>query len=167
MFETLFGAEMPLAVRFFVAFLIMLGLIGAIAWAVRRFGAGRLAATTRGRQPRLAVIDYATVDGRRRLILVRRDNVEHLLIFLATGAAFSLGYACRYWLLVIALVAFAAAIELAQILVPGRHARFTDFLTDGAAACLGIGFSYLLGTLERIAFQFFGRCEKDSALTER
>jgi len=80
MFETLFGAEMPLAVRFFVAFLIMLALIGAIAWAVRRFGAGRLGATTRGRQPRLAVIDYATVDGRRRLILVRRDNVEHLLM---------------------------------------------------------------------------------------
>jgi flagellar protein FliO/FliZ len=80
MFETLFGAEMPLAVRFFVAFLIMLGLIGGIAWAVRRFGAGRLGTTTRGRQPRLAVIDYATVDGRRRLILVRRDNVEHLLM---------------------------------------------------------------------------------------
>jgi flagellar protein FliO/FliZ len=81
MFETLFGAEMPLAVRFFLAFLIVLGLIGATAWAVRRFGAGRLGgANTRGRQPRLAVIDHATVDGRRRLILVRRDNVEHLLM---------------------------------------------------------------------------------------
>jgi flagellar protein FliO/FliZ len=80
MFESLFGAEMPLAVRFFVAFLIVLGLIGAIAWAIRRFGSGRLGSTTRGRQPRLAVIDYASVDGRRRLILVRRDNVEHLLM---------------------------------------------------------------------------------------
>ena len=81
MFETLFGAEMPLAVRFFLAFLIVLGLIGATAWAVRRFGAGRLGGSaTRGRQPRLAVIDHATVDGRRRLILVRRDNVEHLLM---------------------------------------------------------------------------------------
>ncbi len=80
MFESLFGAEMPLAVRFFVAFLIVLGLIGAIAWAVRRFGSGRLGTNTRGRQPRLAVIDYASVDGRRRLILVRRDNVEHLLM---------------------------------------------------------------------------------------
>ena len=68
-----------------------------------------------------------------------------------------LGYARRYWLLVIALVAFAAAIELAQLLVPGRHARFTDFLTDGAAASLGIGFSYLLEKLERIAFRFLGR----------
>jgi flagellar protein FliO/FliZ len=80
MFDTLFGAEMPLAVRFFLAFLIVLGLIGATAWAVRRFGTGRLGANTRGRQPRLAVIDYASVDGRRRLILVRRDNVEHLLM---------------------------------------------------------------------------------------
>ena len=80
MFESLFGAEMPLAVRFFVAFLIVLGLIGAIWWMVRRFGSGRLGATTRGRQPRLAVIDYASVDNRRRLILVRRDNVEHLLM---------------------------------------------------------------------------------------
>src|SRR6516162_11873322 len=80
MFESLFGAEMPLAVRFFVAFLIVLGVIGAIWWMVRRSGSGRLGASTRGRQPRLAVIDYASVDNRRRLILVRRDNVEHLLM---------------------------------------------------------------------------------------
>ncbi len=35
------------------------------------------------RQPRprrIAVIDAAPVDGRRRVVLVRRDNVEHLLI---------------------------------------------------------------------------------------
>jgi flagellar protein FliO/FliZ len=76
----LFGAEMPLAVRFFLAFLIVLGLIGAAAWAVRRFGSARLGGAVRGRQPRLAVIDYASVDARRRLILVRRDNVEHLVM---------------------------------------------------------------------------------------
>jgi hypothetical protein len=81
MFETLFGSELPLPVRFFLAFLIVLGLIGATAWAVRRFGTGRLGgASARGRQPRLGVIDYASVDARRRLILVRRDNVEHLLM---------------------------------------------------------------------------------------
>jgi hypothetical protein len=79
MFE-LFGTEMPLAVRFFLAFLIVLGLIGVAAWAVRRFGSARLGGAVRGRQPRLAVIDYASVDARRRLILVRRDNVEHLVM---------------------------------------------------------------------------------------
>ena len=80
MFETLFGSEMPLAARFFIAFLIVLALIGLTAWLVRRFGANRLGTTARGRQPRLAVIDAATVDGRRRLVLIRRDNVEHLLM---------------------------------------------------------------------------------------
>ena len=80
MFESLFGAEMPLAARFFIAFLVVLALIGLTAWLVRRFGANRLGSTARGRQPRLAVIDAATVDGRRRLVLIRRDNVEHLLM---------------------------------------------------------------------------------------
>ncbi len=80
MFESLFGSEMPLAARFFVAFLVVLALIGLTAWLVRRFGANRLGNATRGRQPRLAVIDAATVDGRRRLVLIRRDNIEHLLM---------------------------------------------------------------------------------------
>jgi flagellar biogenesis protein FliO len=81
MFESLFGAEMPLALRFFIAFVVVLGLIGVTAYVVRRFGGERLgAATARGRQPRLAVVDSAAVDGRRRLLLIRRDNVEHLLM---------------------------------------------------------------------------------------
>lgn len=81
MFETLFGSEMPLAARFFIAFLVVLALIGATAWLVRRFGAkGMGGEGGRNRQPRLAVIDAATVDGRRRLVLIRRDNIEHLLM---------------------------------------------------------------------------------------
>ncbi len=80
MFESVFGSEIPLAARFFIAFLVVLALIGLTAWLVRRFGANRLGSATRGRQPRLAVIDAATIDGRRRLVLIRRDNVEHLLM---------------------------------------------------------------------------------------
>jgi hypothetical protein len=55
--------------------------IAGIAWAVRRFGGNKLgAAANRGRLPRLAVVDAADFDGRRKLVLVRRDNVEHLLL---------------------------------------------------------------------------------------
>jgi hypothetical protein len=79
--DSLFGAESTLIVRFVVAFVIVLALIGLTFWLIRRFGTTRVgAAAQRGRQPRLAVIDAAPVDGRRRLVLVRRDNVEHLLM---------------------------------------------------------------------------------------
>jgi flagellar protein FliO/FliZ len=66
---------------FILAFLAVLALIFALGWGVRRFAGNRLGANpNRGRMPRLAVIDAAAVDGRRRLVLVRRDNVEHLLM---------------------------------------------------------------------------------------
>lgn len=76
-----FFGGMPFPVQFFLAFVIVLGLIGATAWAVRRFGTGALGSPhLRGRQPRLAVLEHTLVEGRRRLYLVRRDNVEHLLL---------------------------------------------------------------------------------------
>jgi VanZ family protein len=80
-------------------------------------------------------------------------NLEHLLIFLATGMAFALGYPRRFRLLPIALLAFAAAIEIAQIGVPGRHARLSDFLVDVTALYLGLGLSYLLVKLKAATTQ--------------
>src|SRR5712675_656418 len=79
MSDFLFGEGYGL--RWLFAFLVLVAVIGATAWLVRRFGSERLGgASSRGRQPRLAVIDAATVDARRRLVLIRRDNVEHLLM---------------------------------------------------------------------------------------
>src|SRR5947208_16939447 len=69
------------SLTFLFAFIAVLALIGVFAWLVRRYAHNRIGASTqRGRMPRLAVIDAAAVDGRRRLVLVRRDNVEHLLM---------------------------------------------------------------------------------------
>src|SRR5262249_16930612 len=81
MLDSLFGGEMALPVKFVLAFVVVLALIVAATWLVRRFGGSRLGSPSgRGRQPRLAVIDAASVDGRRRLVLIRRDNVEHLVL---------------------------------------------------------------------------------------
>ena len=81
MIQSLFGGEMPLAIQFCLAFLIVLGLIGATAWAVSQFGTRRLEGRgSRGRQSRLSIVDFASVDRGRRLILIRRDDVEHLLL---------------------------------------------------------------------------------------
>src|SRR5947208_12672377 len=78
--SSLFGVELPTPVNFVIAFAFVLLLIGIAAWLVRRFAATRIDASARGRQPRLAVIDSAAVDGRRKLVIIRRDNVEHLLM---------------------------------------------------------------------------------------
>lgn len=72
---------MQTPLTFLAAFIVVLALIGLTAWLVRRFSGSNLGNAARGgRMPRLAVIDAAAVDGRRRLVLVRRDNVEHLLM---------------------------------------------------------------------------------------
>ena len=54
--------------------------LAIVYWLVRRYSTGGLGRIGRGRVPRLAVIDAMAVDGRRRLVLIRRDNVEHLIL---------------------------------------------------------------------------------------
>lgn len=79
-FFAAFFSGIPFPVQFFLAFVIVLGLIGAAMLLVHRLGGGRLGGGALRSRQRLAVVDYASVDGRRRLILVRRDNVEHLVM---------------------------------------------------------------------------------------
>lgn len=60
--------------------LALLCLVG-ILWIVRgRRGPSPFVRGGRNRQPRLQVLDAAAVDARRRLVLVRRDDVEHLIM---------------------------------------------------------------------------------------
>jgi hypothetical protein len=66
--------------QFVITFAVVVVLAGVVFWLVRRYSNGGLGRIGRGRVPRLAVIDAVAVDGRRRLILVRRDNVEHLIL---------------------------------------------------------------------------------------
>ena len=76
----MFGDWGSLLVQFGVTAVVILGLIGVVYWLMRRYSGAALGRIGRGRVPRLAIIDAMAVDGRRRLILIRRDNVEHLLL---------------------------------------------------------------------------------------
>jgi flagellar protein FliO/FliZ len=79
--ETIFGTDMPFAAKVLLAVMIVICLAAGAFYMVRRFGGARFGvATLRGRQPRLALIEVAGVDARRSLVLIRRDNVEHLLM---------------------------------------------------------------------------------------
>jgi flagellar protein FliO/FliZ len=77
-------------VRFLLAFLFVIGLIGLFALLLRRVGFGgvRLSPGFKGKarpKRRLAVTEVANVDGRHRLVLVRRDDTEHLILLGHSG----------------------------------------------------------------------------------
>lgn len=76
----MFGDWGALLVQFVITAVVVLGLVAVVYWLVRRYSAAGLGRIGRGRVPRLAIIDAMSVDGRRKLVLVRRDNVEHLLL---------------------------------------------------------------------------------------
>jgi VanZ family protein len=65
-------------------------------------------------------------------------KIEHAGIFLLDGVAFGIAYCGYNWILSIGAVIFCASIELAQLTVPGRHARLSDFFVDAIAICVGI-----------------------------
>lgn len=68
-------------VRFVLALGFVLGLIALCSWLLRRYAVERLGlATNIGKTTRLRVVETRVLDGRRRLVLVRRDTVEHLLV---------------------------------------------------------------------------------------
>ncbi len=71
-------------VQYLVALFIVLLLVGLFALILRRITGGRmgLSAADRGRtrQPRLGIVDVYDLDRQRQLVLLRRDNVEHLLL---------------------------------------------------------------------------------------
>ena len=70
-------------VLYLAALLFAIALIALLVWAFKAFvmtggrgGAGFL----RGRDRRLGIVETAPVDARRKLILIRRDDVEHLIM---------------------------------------------------------------------------------------
>lgn len=66
--------------RFIFGLLVVLALIGLFALALRRFGPMAGVPVRKGSERRLAVLEVLALDARRRLVLVRRDDVEHLLL---------------------------------------------------------------------------------------
>lgn len=67
--------------RFVLALGFVLGLIWLASWAVKRFGIERnLTGPAGAKGKRLAVIEVQPLDARRKLVLLRRDTVEHLVI---------------------------------------------------------------------------------------
>jgi VanZ family protein len=76
---------------------------------------------------------------------------EHALAFVLVGLAFGLAYS-RYRLLTACIaVVLIGVLEMLQLWVPGRHARWQDFIVDALAACAGIAVAAILDwTMQRM-----------------
>lgn len=67
--------------RFLFALVFVIGLIGGTAWLARRFGIAPGAATGGARTARrLEIVESLALDPKRRMMIVRRDGTEHLIL---------------------------------------------------------------------------------------
>ncbi len=67
-------------IRAIAALALTLGLVGLAAVIGRRYGPGALGRLRPGATRRLAVVESLVLDPSRRLVLVRADDREHLLL---------------------------------------------------------------------------------------
>tara|TARA_B100001964_G_scaffold234479_1_gene293172 strand:+ start:152 stop:532 length:381 start_codon:yes stop_codon:yes gene_type:complete len=70
--------------KFLAALIFVLGLIGGFALVAKKMGLGNRGPVKRGRGKRLSIIESITLDAKRRVVLIGRDDKEHLLLI---GAA--------------------------------------------------------------------------------
>ncbi len=77
--------SLDLYMRFLLALVAVLALLLGFAWLARRFGLGGRSFVPGGRR-RLAIVEMVPIDAKRRLVLLRRDQTEHLIVLGTDGA---------------------------------------------------------------------------------
>lgn len=71
--------------NFLLAIAVVVGLLALLAWGGRRLGMIPGVSRRGGRNRRIQIVEVAPVDAKRRLLLVRRDDVEHLVLLGIAG----------------------------------------------------------------------------------
>ena len=71
--------------KYVLALVFVLSLIGIFAVIARRAGFGLSNSVHGKRQRRLGIIETLNIDGKRKLLLIKRDTVEHLILLGADG----------------------------------------------------------------------------------
>ncbi len=101
--------------KYVLALVFVLALIGIFAMIARRAGFGLSTSVHGKRQRRLAIVESLNIDGKRKLVLLSRDNTEHLVLL---GADNDLLIECA---------------------VTPMHNAFTQALNEAAQATRGDG----------------------------
>ena len=70
--------------RFGAAFIFVLSLMGGLSYVLRRFNIGQGSILSPA-DKRLKIVEILPIDGRRKAVLLQRDNTEHLVILGTSG----------------------------------------------------------------------------------
>ena len=68
------------SLRALLSLVLVLGLIAGAGFLARRFGVAGGLTLKRGGRRRLGLVESLQIDNRRRLVLVRKDDAEYLLL---------------------------------------------------------------------------------------
>lgn len=71
--------DMTLSLKALAAFAFVMGLMYLLSWAIKKLGLSGQSMLP-GAKRRLKIVEYLPLDARRRLVLVRRDQKEYLLV---------------------------------------------------------------------------------------
>lgn len=76
--------DLMLSLKAVAAFAFVMGLMYLLSYALRRFGIAGQGMLT-GAKRRLRVVEYLPLDAKHRLVLIRRDQKEHLIVLGPAG----------------------------------------------------------------------------------
>ena len=73
-----------------------------------------------------------------RPVTIFPHNLEHVIIYFLAACAFGLAYSDDFVIWLVGLTGFTLVMEIVQLLIPGRHARVSDFLVDAFGVAMGL-----------------------------
>ncbi|MFA7276552.1 MAG: hypothetical protein WC043_07110 [Pseudobdellovibrionaceae bacterium] len=77
--------DSPDLLRFFLALVFVVSLMGGLWFALKKLGLGGPLVLPVASKRRLKLVEVLPLDARRKAILLRRDHTEHLVILGPTG----------------------------------------------------------------------------------
>lgn len=76
---------LPQIFKLIAALVFVVSLMGGLALVLKRLGLSGAAPASQGKEKRLKVIESLALDPRRRLLIIQRDNAQHLILLGGSG----------------------------------------------------------------------------------
>ncbi len=71
-------------IKFFAAFALVMGLMAGLALILKKLNLGNIGITPDSKR-RIKIVETLPLDARRKAVLIRRDDVDHLVILGPSG----------------------------------------------------------------------------------